>query len=99
VWGDVNGDGRIGSSDIFNAIAVSADGKEIQFTQGLIPVGGRFTDIHLARSDNPPDFAAIDSFFTGVLAIPEPSSVVIGMFAIAAMMVKRSAHFRRPKCV
>jgi hypothetical protein len=80
VFGDVDGDGQIGSSDIFSSIVVSADGKEIQYTGGLIPVGGRFTDIHLAMSDNPPDFAGIDSFFTGVL-VPEPSGIGLGFLA------------------
>jgi hypothetical protein len=72
VWGDVNGDGRIGQSDIFTRITASADGKEIHFEDGLLPVGGRFTDIHLARSDSPPFFAAVDSWFAGNL-VPEPS--------------------------
>jgi hypothetical protein len=77
VWGDVDGDGRIGSSDIFRTITVSADGKEITFGDGLIPVDGRFTDIMLAHSDHPPDFAGVDSWFSGVQSVPEPSSLAL----------------------
>ena len=40
VWGDVNGDGQVGLSDIFSTIPVSADGKEIRFEGGVIPVAG-----------------------------------------------------------
>jgi hypothetical protein len=76
IWGDVNGDSLVGLSDIFATITVSADGKEIRLEDGLIPVGGRFTDIHLAMSDHPPDFAGIDSSFTGTL-VPEPAAFVL----------------------
>jgi hypothetical protein len=48
----------------------SALGKEIRFEGGVIPVGGRFTDIRMAFSDDPPGFAGIDSTFAGTLAVP-----------------------------
>jgi hypothetical protein len=86
VWGDVNGDGRIGLSDIFTTIRVSADGKEIRFEDGLIPVGGRFTDIHLARSDRPPEFAGVDATFTGV-AVPEPAGWALLASGLATLAV------------
>jgi hypothetical protein len=84
VWGDVNGDAHVGVSDIFATIVVSADGKEIRFKDGVIPVGGRFTDIHLAMSDHPPDFAGIDSSFTGIM-VPEPATLALGAFGLAAL--------------
>jgi hypothetical protein len=94
VWGDVDGDGQVGRSDIFSGIIVSPDGKEIRFEGGLIPVGGRFTDIHLAVSDNPPDFAGIDSFFSGVQAVsvPEP-----GAWALLASALAVLAAWRVPR--
>ena len=85
VWGDVNGDGRIGVSDIFSRITVSPDGKEIRFEDGLIPVGGRCTDVHLARSTNPPQLAGIDSSFTGFVRVPEPSTAAL-LLAGAALL-------------
>jgi len=84
VWGDVNGDSFTGLSDFFATIIVSADGKEIRFEDGLIPVGGRFTDIHLAMSDHPPDFAGIDSSFTGIL-VPEPATLALVAFGMAGL--------------
>ncbi len=42
-FGDVNGDGKAGLSDIFSTITLSADRRTITYSDGLIPVGGRFT--------------------------------------------------------
>jgi hypothetical protein len=84
VWGDVNGDSLVGLSDIFATITVSADGKEIRLEDGLIPVGGRFTDIHLAMSDSPPVFAGIDSIFTCIL-VPEPATFALLALGLAAL--------------
>ncbi len=39
---------QVGISDILPSITVSPDGKEIHFSGGFIPQGGRFTDIQLA---------------------------------------------------
>jgi hypothetical protein len=96
-WGDVNGDSLVGVSDIFGTITVSPDGKEIRFQDGLIPVGGRFTDIHLAMSDNPPDFAGIDSSFTGIL-VPEPGTTGLSAFAVACATLygRRKRRSRSP---
>jgi hypothetical protein len=84
VWGDVNGDLQTGLSNIFASIIVSQDGKQIRFENGTIPVGGRFTDIHLAMSDSPPDFAGIDSSFSGTLA-PEPTTLSLIAAGLAAV--------------
>ena len=99
VWGDVDGDGRVGNSNIFHTIIISDDSKTIRFEDGLIPVGGRFTDIHLALSDHPPDFAGIDSAFTGrlvpgggilrALAVPEPASVLLCVITLLALGMAR----------
>ena len=91
VWGDVNGDAHTGLSDIFATILVSADGKEIRFQDGLIPVGGRFTDIHLAMSDSAPDFAGIDSSFTGIL-VPEPSTRALIALGLALLTMTTIAR-------
>jgi len=98
VWGDVDGDGRIGSSDIFGTITVSADGKEIDFRDGLIPIDGRFTDIMLAHSDHPPDFAGVDSWFAGVQSVPEPSSAVLASTGLLAIVAYASRRRRRGVC-
>lgn len=66
-FGDVDGDGQI-LSDIFSNYSISADGKRIDFSGGLIQPGDRFTDIHLAMSPNPPEMAGIDSWFTGSIS-------------------------------
>jgi hypothetical protein len=88
VWGDVNGDSQIGSSDIFNTITVSADGKELRFDGGLIPVGGRFSDVHLAVSDDPPFLAGVDSTFSGD-AVPEPYTFILTGAGLSALLFYR----------
>jgi hypothetical protein len=87
VWGDVDGDEQIGQSDIFSTIIVSADQKSIRLEGGIIPVGGRFTDIHLAMSENPPELAGIDSWFTGVVAVPEPAAGLLACMFAAVMSI------------
>jgi hypothetical protein len=89
VWGDVNGDAVTGLSDIFATITVSSDGKEIRFEDGLLPVGGRFTDIHLAISDGPPDFVGIDSSFNGIL-VPETATFALLALALAMLSTTNS---------
>jgi hypothetical protein len=36
-WGDANGDGKVGLSDIFSTITLSEDRRTITFSDGLIP--------------------------------------------------------------
>jgi len=91
-FGDVDGDGQI-LSDIFPGYDISADGKTIQFTGGSILPGERFTDIHLARSDNPPELAGIDSSFSGVL-VPEPSTIVLTLIALVSLILSRRQRRR-----
>ncbi len=61
------------ASDIFPNVEITENGKAIHFSGGVIPPGGRFTDLHYADSDLVPeiqafDYAAIDSWFSGELA-------------------------------
>ncbi|MCA9201133.1 MAG: hypothetical protein KDA87_26515 [Planctomycetales bacterium] len=67
MFGDVDGDGQI-LSDIFANHTISADGRRIDFTDGLIQPGERYSGIHLASSPNTPEFAGIDSWITGTIA-------------------------------
>jgi hypothetical protein len=97
IWGDVNNDGFVGLSDIFGSITVSPDGKTISFSGGVIPVGGRFTDVHLARSDNPPDFAGIDSTFSGILTPEPPAWVLLFAAGLVVLTVVRRAHRLAPQ--
>ena len=73
-FGDANGDGKIGLSNIFSSIVVSDGGKTITLSGGMIPVGGHFTDIaHSFTTDGLPFFAGVDTSFDGVL-VPEPAT-------------------------
>ena len=73
-FGDADGDGQIGLSNIFSSIAVSDGGKTITLSGGLIPVGGHFTDAaHASTTDGLPFFAGVDTSFGGV-SVPEPAT-------------------------
>jgi hypothetical protein len=73
-FGDADGDGNIGLSNVFSSIVVSDDGKTITLSGGLIPRNGHFTDIfHSSTTDGLEFFAGVDASFGGVLA-PEPST-------------------------
>ena len=90
IWGDANGDGLIGSSDIFGAIAVSADGKAITFSNGLIPIGGRFTDFIYSRTTAGETHfqAGVDARFQGV-PVPEPATLTLTLTGAAMGLVRR----------
>jgi hypothetical protein len=73
-FGDADGDGKIGLSDIFSSIVVSDGGKTITLSGGLIPVDGLFTDIsHASTTDGLSFFAGVDTSFDGVF-VPEPAT-------------------------
>ena len=95
IWGDVNGDGSVGSSDIFGSITLSPDMKTIFFSDGLIPVGGRFTDFNYAMvtAGEPAFLAGIDASFTGT-AVPEPATLML-MSAGGAVLAMRRRHQAR----
>lgn len=66
-FGDVDGDGMI-LSNIFGSYTISNNDQRIEFTDGLISPGQRYSGIHLATSPNAPDLAGIDSWITGTIS-------------------------------
>lgn len=67
-FADVNLDGQVGLSDILHTIEVSGHGRTITFTEGEIPIGGRFTDFLVsATSTGEPLKAAAEASFSGEL--------------------------------
>jgi hypothetical protein len=83
-FGDANGDGMTGLSDIFSTITVSNNGRMIMLSDGIIPVGGRFSDaIFSYTTDGLPFKAGVDASFDGVL-VPEPSSWALLLSALIA---------------
>jgi hypothetical protein len=94
-WGDANGDGETGLSDIFSTITVSADRRTITFSDGLIPVGGRFTDFIFSMTDNGEPFkAGVYTSFDGFLAVPEPATWAILLTGLGVVGVVRRRTLR-----
>ncbi|MEL6359943.1 MAG: hypothetical protein AAFR21_02570 [Pseudomonadota bacterium] len=109
IFGDVDGDG-IGfgpqadgfsmGDPIFGSVSVSEDGQTITYSDGEIPLGGRFTDIFLVKvldddgmeipfMELPEDFfalAAIDSSFTG-REVPIPAAWVLMLAGLIGMRI------------
>ena len=76
-FGDANGDGRVGLSDIFGSITVSNDGRTITLSNGLIPTESHFTDyIFSYTTDGLPFTAAVEGSFDGV-SVPEPATCTL----------------------
>lgn len=87
-WGDANHDGKVGLSDIFSTVTVSDGGRTETFSNGLIPVGGHFTDYIFAyTTDGQPFKAGVDTSFGGVPAVPEPTSLGLLFSGLAAICV------------
>ncbi len=89
VWGDVNGDGKIGLSDIFGNITIAPDlviGNivlpRLNLTDGTIPDGNRFTIQFITSPDltplDPQEFGPLVTGFSydGVKSVPEPSNII-----------------------
>ncbi len=95
IWGDVNGDGKIGSSNIFTNFDVNNDfllgqvrAPIINITGGAIPNGERFVFQFLTNPDLtvPPEVGDNGPLFVGgaydgipATPIPEPSNI-LGLF-------------------
>ena len=94
-FGDVNGDGKVGVSDIFKTVTLSADHRTVTFSDGLIPVGGRFTDSLLSITDNGEPFkAGVYASFDGFLAVPEPATWTILLMGLGAAGIVRRRTLR-----
>jgi hypothetical protein len=94
-WGDANGDGQTGLSDIFSTITLSDDRRTITLSDGLIPVGGRFSDsIFSMTDDGEPFLAGVYASFDGYLAVPEPATWTILLMGLAAAVVVRRRTLR-----
>jgi len=95
-WGDANGDGKVGLSDIFHTITLSADHRTITYSDGLIPVDGRFTDFIFSMTDDGEPFkVGVYTSFDGFLApVPEPATWTILVIGFAAAGVLRRRILR-----
>jgi hypothetical protein len=87
-FGDANGDGKVGLSDIFSTITVSNGGRTLTLSGGVIPADSLFTDYIFSMTTDgaTPVFAALEGSFDGVLA-PEPATwmlLLAGLGGIAA---------------
>jgi len=89
-WGDADGDGKTGLSDIFSTITLSPDRRTITYSNGLIPVGGRFTDFIFSMTDTGAPFKVrVFTSFDGFLDVPEPASWTILLIGFGAAGVLR----------
>ena len=77
-FGDANGDGKIGVSNIFSKITISHDGRTLVLSDGVIPSNSHFTDrIFSSTSDGLPAAVGVDGSFHGVLAPDAASSSML----------------------
>jgi hypothetical protein len=94
VFGDADGDGHIGLSNIFSSIVVSDGGKTITLSGGLIPVGGHFTDIsHASTPGDVSFFAGVDTSFDGVF-VPEPATWTLFLAGLSGLWFCRQRRSR-----
>lgn len=97
VWGDVNGDGQIGLSNIFSNISISPDFvlfgipfPRLDLTNGTILNGNRFTLQFITSPDltpvDPQEFGplVVGTFYDGFQSVPEPSTILA--FALVVIL-------------
>jgi hypothetical protein len=85
-FGDANGDGMVGLSDIFATITVSNGGRTLTLSNGVIPAGSHFTDyIFSYTTDGMPFTAALQGTFGGVY-VPEPASWAVLLTAVGGVL-------------
>ncbi|MBW4676060.1 MAG: PEP-CTERM sorting domain-containing protein [Desmonostoc geniculatum HA4340-LM1] len=97
VWGDVNGDGEIGLSNIFSNITIAFDFiladipfPRLDLTDGTIPDGNRFTLQFISSPDltplDPLEYGPLVTgvFYDGFKSVPEPSNI-LGFTLIIAL--------------
>ncbi len=85
-------------SDIFSTITLSPDHRTITYSDGLIPVGGRFTNSIFSMTDNGEPFkAGVYTSFDGFLAVPEPATWTILLMGLAAAGVMRRRTRSSPR--
>lgn len=90
-FGDANGDGKVGLSDIFGTITVSNGGRTITLSDGVIPANGHFTDYVFSRTtDGLPFQVGAEGTFDGV-HVPEPATwmLLLGGFGAALVVGRR----------
>lgn len=75
-WGDVDGDGKIGTpaTGIFTTSTLSPDGTNLAlFGGGTIPPGGSFSPLFKIKDLGEDGFVSIDGFYT----TPEPATLLL----------------------
>jgi hypothetical protein len=95
-WGDVDGDGKIGSSNIFTNTQIAPDfnvpvlninAPRLELTNGLIQDGQSFALSFITNRDLTPingdDSLAIAMFYGGFRTVPEPSNVFAFVLTMA----------------
>lgn len=95
-FGDVDGDGRTGLSNIFPISTITDGGKTLTLSGGEIPLRGRFYDALLASTtDGVPYLAAIDSSFDGFFAVPEPGAwAMMTLWGLGLVAARRRVRVR-----
>jgi hypothetical protein len=89
-FGDVNGDGKVGLSDIFSTVTVSNGGRTLTLSGGVIPAESHFTDYIFSMTTDgaSPVYAALEGGFDGVLA-PEPATWTLLLAGLGAIGLAR----------
>ncbi|MFP5270670.1 hypothetical protein [Coleofasciculus sp.] len=106
VWGDANGDGQIGQSDIFSSITLNPNNlqfPQLDITEGSIPSGNRFVFQFISNpdltpeqpGDNGPILAA--GIYDGVAASVPESSPGWGLVLLGVGYVSKEVWNKQKK--